>query len=1508
MELILCRLTWSLKKASQHDKTEAKIGCLALVRTFVSLRHWILNHFQDDFVDNVQIRQLFTHTLNEVSHHSVFTNAKTSLQTKVIVDLKKSYLKLCHIFWSSIKLPTDPQIDYLEYQIPALETIQSSRLSTLGLKQLRNPSVRRQSVLSLMGKRSSNGTNQLLQEYDDMVKKEGKSLEKILKARSARHDMTNPKVGNSFEANDKFILYPKASMYSLRQSAQLGMTKSDTMDNLYSEILQGVKYTPVPGVKHLDAPGRNMDVDAGFIIKGQVEVFTSAKIKRLACDAPLKKLSDGPVLGDENEKKVVVKEEKRRSSMVNALSPGKRKKSMARMSMSAPASPKKQKKKFLKMFKGKDKHNNNNSTNTNTTAAAPNSKSRTVSSPNPNTKTTTTTTAAATTTTPAKTTTETKEKHSTLNLKDLDPIILYNTNTDTTTQQSSTSKSQANENENQTHEQYDLLSSRILSDFQAITGIYNFNNGSATGSTTGHGGNQGPISRSTTNRSLQDYLDVKSRGGSVFNFDKLMAGVGVGALDSPTKHRGGVFGGGGISPSKSKFSKNGAAATADVNGGNGDAGNKGRLTKLDPGSNVTLDRHDAVLAAVSGDADVSADVSGVSAGDILDGYGSDANGHDGDILGGNDGNGDNDSFDMLSGGSVASFKSPSVTMNWSNSLDLNGSSASIIDLNGNSTKEELAPGGGVVCGGDDVEKKAVDADAAVAVDEKKKNGDGSEIGQVDIENISVMKDEPKIQELKDDDDDEEDGVILPSDDKTKFHMVHQTPTTTPQLQQQPQLQIPKTRIAARSVPASESTAVDSPNLGGFGSGGLVGGAGGNANANANVTQLSHGLSDRFSVRIISRNSIMSAKSYITYDSELSLNENSRGYGGYGRYGGQADDDDGYKLKKKSSVVDLRISPTDEHGSGSNDNVFDDAFGVTPTGSPVKSKMKQQVMEHQLQKQNEHQKLAGSQSKFSVTSDEDDEFFDSFADHDEMKKSQSQSHGKDHSPRKKKSSGSKESIGNKDQAANLNSLRELPFSVDEFKTPHSSLSSALSGDTTVSMVPSPSPSQSCLLPYPGISQTAIAELAAIPDEIFEGNPVDYALSKLRGKGSKPACHIEIGLNDEEHGDGRGRHTHTTSHRLGHVHDAIFGSPCKTPQRQQQNRATMEESDQSMKSIDEVRLEKRVRDLFISTTGEGGNKRESTPLRYSTKLLKTDTRRMSKFDMHSLSSTPHKQLAAQDKYVSVEECMYKGCHMPFILGFDTRVLVEQFTLIERDLLQQLDWKELIDLTWDKPLDPYSSWINLLLESTEKTGIHIITLRFNLMTNWIISEVLLAKNLNVRVATISKFIRLAEYCKEIQNFATMFQITLALSSNIVKSLKMTWSHVPPLDLLIFKTLKDLSSSNRNFANFRNLLDSMESAKGLIPFTPLELSDLTANSEKPSIISADISFAETDEIEGYELVNVEKFTVSCTILKKLLRSIDWSNAYDFKVDQDVLSRCLYISCLSEEEMEYCRGQLIDP
>ncbi|GME77632.1 unnamed protein product [Ambrosiozyma monospora] len=874
MELILCRLTWSLKKASQQDKSEAKVGCLALVRTFVSLRHWILNHFQDDFVDNVQIRQLFTHTLNEVSHHSVFTNAKTSLQTKVIVDLKKSYLKLCHIFWSSIKLPTDPHTDYLEYQIPALETIQSSRLSTLGLKQLRNPSVRRQSVLSLMGKRSSNGTNKLLQEYDDMVKKEGKSLEKILKARSARHE--NPKVGNSFEANDKFILYPKASMYSLRQTAQLALGKSDTMENIYSEILQGVKYTPVPGVKHLDAPGRNMDIDAGFIIKGQVEVFTSAKIKKLATDAPLKKLSDGPVLGDDGkEKKVVVKEEKRKS-VVNALSPGKRKKSMARLS--APASPKKQKKKFLKMFKGKDKHSN---TNTTTSAAEPNSNSKTVSSPNPNTTSKPKPTTKAQSQSQPK---ETKAKHSTLNLKDLEPIVLYNTNTTT---QSTPSKS----NTPNDHEQYDLLSSRILSDFQALTGIYNLN-GSTTGSTTGH--KNGPISRSTTNRSLQDYLDVKSRAGSIFNFDKLMAGVS--AMDSPTKHRGGVFG---PSPSKSKFG--GSKNAGDVNGA-ADV-SKGPLTKLDPGSNVTLD-HDAVLAAASGDADVSgvsgadADVSGVSTGDILAGYGHGEDGAPGDILG--DVDGDNDSFDMLSGGEVASFKSPSVTMNWSNSLDLNGSAASIIDLNGNSTKEELAPG---VVGGNDVEKKDVDS----AVDAKKNENDDV-IEQADIENISVMKDESKIQELKDDDENEEDGVILPNDDKTEFHMVHQTPTTTPQLQQQSQLNIPKTRAVARSVPASESTAVDSPNLGGFGSNGIVGGPG-----NGNNTQLSQGLSDRFSVRVISRNSIMSAKSYITYDSELSLNEDSRGgYGGYGRYNAQDDDDDGYKLKKKSSVVDLRVTPTDEH--------------------------------------------------------------------------------------------------------------------------------------------------------------------------------------------------------------------------------------------------------------------------------------------------------------------------------------------------------------------------------------------------------------------------------------------------------------------------------------------------------------------------------------------------------------------------------------------------------------------
>ncbi|KAG7712265.1 hypothetical protein KL930_000710 [Ogataea haglerorum] len=388
-----------------------------------------------------------------------------------------------------------------------------------------------------------------------------------------------------------------------------------------------------------------------------------------------------------------------------------------------------------------------------------------------------------------------------------------------------------------------------------------------------------------------------------------------------------------------------------------------------------------------------------------------------------------------------------------------------------------------------------------------------------------------------------------------------------------------------------------------------------------------------------------------------------------------------------------------------------------------------------------------------------------------------------------------------------------------------------------------------LPYPGISQNAIAELAAIPDEKYTDNPVNHALLKLRGQRPAAEPQVVYGLNDEH-------------------------------------------SQESDSSLDEVKLERKVRDLFIQPAATKTEQKAPTPYRFSV-ARRSVASHVSKFTLQSLSNTPSKSLAVPSG-LSVEEIMYKGTHVPFILGYESHVIAKQLTLIERDFLLEIDWHELIDLKWDKPLKPYNSWLRLLFDEQSKTGLRLITLRFNLATNWIISEILLCKSVALRALTLSRFIHVANNCLKMQNYSTVYQIVLALNSSIVKKLKSTWKTMDVGDLLLFKKLKDLCSPERNFANFRAELRQIRASKGIIPFLALDLSDLTVNSERP-----------TTTVEEYELINIDKFRVSCGILKNMLRNIEYSKIYSFQKHPQLLSKCLYISCLSEEEMDYCYSHL---
>lgn len=289
------------------------------------------------------------------------------------------------------------------------------------------------------------------------------------------------------------------------------------------------------------------------------------------------------------------------------------------------------------------------------------------------------------------------------------------------------------------------------------------------------------------------------------------------------------------------------------------------------------------------------------------------------------------------------------------------------------------------------------------------------------------------------------------------------------------------------------------------------------------------------------------------------------------------------------------------------------------------------------------------------------------------------------------------------------------------------------------------------------------------------------------------------------------------------------------------------------------------------------------------------------------------------LSIESIIENNTHVSFILNYDSRALANALTLIEKDILQEIDWKDLIELRWNKELTPANSWLEIIADESyvgKSRGIDIVIARFNLMVNWIISEILLTKGQQERISIISRLIHTAHKCLELQNFASLMQLILALTSEKILKLRETWKNLAPGDILILKNLEEITFPTKNFINMRKMASKINITKGFVPFLGLYLSNLIFNDERPAIINcADHKSRNTNASDGYEwenklntIINFSKFRTSVHIVKLLAQGIEWSANYSLKVDEELLSRCLYIKSLDEEEMNYCVDHIEEP
>jgi hypothetical protein len=269
-----------------------------------------------------------------------------------------------------------------------------------------------------------------------------------------------------------------------------------------------------------------------------------------------------------------------------------------------------------------------------------------------------------------------------------------------------------------------------------------------------------------------------------------------------------------------------------------------------------------------------------------------------------------------------------------------------------------------------------------------------------------------------------------------------------------------------------------------------------------------------------------------------------------------------------------------------------------------------------------------------------------------------------------------------------------------------------------------------------------------------------------------------------------------------------------------------------------------------------------------------------------------------------------HTPFILAHSSEALAMQFTIIEKDALDSVDWKDLINLSWSQEVSSVRDWAQYIhafpTNVTEVSSIDLIITRFNLVIKWCISSVLLCGTSEERAQCITKFVHVATHShRSLRNFATTAQITIALLSSDLSRLSTTWSKVAQAEKDALRSLENLVSPMRNFAVLRAEMESaaaelsnddVSAGKGVIPFLGVYTRDLALNAQKPAFVTP-AGRVSTDGSHE-KLVNFERHRTTASIVKGVLRLLDASSRYAIKADAEILAKCLWLAALADNEI----------
>ena len=174
--------------------------------------------------------------------------------------------------------------------------------------------------------------------------------------------------------------------------------------------------------------------------------------------------------------------------------------------------------------------------------------------------------------------------------------------------------------------------------------------------------------------------------------------------------------------------------------------------------------------------------------------------------------------------------------------------------------------------------------------------------------------------------------------------------------------------------------------------------------------------------------------------------------------------------------------------------------------------------------------------------------------------------------------------------------------------------------------------------------------------------------------------------------------------------------------------------------------------------------------------------------------------------------KSRHLCFVLGYDAELLAQQFTIIEKDALNEIDWRDLVDMRWQHTASNVTNWVEYL-RNQDTQGIDLVATRSNIMSKWALSEIVLTQHIEERALTIMKYIHIARQARKLRNYATVLQLTMALTAVDCTRLTETWDLVGAEEKHILRELEELVTPRRNFHNLRQEMEKANAEQGCIP-----------------------------------------------------------------------------------------------